>query len=313
MHTLIISRYRQQLAIALKIISFILYAVNDVLCKKLATAPMHNIAEHSIIGYQYLFATCMLVPFFLSQTKKERASSNHHTYHLLRGILCATGILLLNQSFSVMPLSYAVGFNLFNPILSLSVALFWFKEKLSTQKILALSISIIAYWLLIHANFQQPQAAISLQNCLKPSIALLCFQINTLITKRLSQKNETNINMTIYLFAMIACAMIPLEYQNPSTWSFDGMMTISIMGALTTLATLALHRAIQLVDVTFLIPFGFIKYAIIAFFGYIYFLEIPGTSHMIGIALTVITLYILQKNEKQNSTQLSPSLHKIQT
>jgi drug/metabolite transporter (DMT)-like permease len=305
---LITSQHRKKWAIALKILSFILYAWNDVLCKKLSTATALNVAEHSIIVYQYLFATCLLLPFYLSQNKTaSQLSSSNLPYHLLRGVLCATGILLLNQSFTVMPLSYAVGFNLFSPILSLSIAILWFKEQLSSQKILALSISIIAYILLIHANIKQPQVNISIQNCLKPSIALLCFQINTLITKKLTQKNETNTNMTIYLFVMITCAMIPLEYQNPSPWSFESMITIALMGAVTTLATLALHQAIQLVDVTFLIPFGFIKYAIIAFFGYICFLEIPGTSHIIGITLTVITLYILQKKETITSSPLSPS------
>lgn len=295
------SHQRNHWAIMLKIISFVLYGWNDVLCKKLTTNTALLIQPHSIVCYQYFFAACFLLPFYLLQSAVAKPRQ-HLPLHLLRAVLCATGILLLNQSFSVMPLSYAVGFNLFSPILSFSVAILWFKEKITTQKILALGISILAYLLLINANFQQPQAAMTLQNCLKPSIALLCFQLNTLVTKKLTQQRESNVNLTLYLFALITCAMLPLEAQHPLTWSPSILITIALMGALTTMATLALHQAIKLVDVTFLIPFGFVKYAIIAFLGYFYFLEIPNFTHLTGIALTVLTLVILAKNNSLPST-----------
>ena len=57
-----------------------------------------------------------------------------------------------------------------------------------------------------------------------------------------------------------------------------------------TLATLALNQAIALADLTFLLPIGFLKYSIVSFFGYVYFLEIPGVNHLVGIGLTMIVL-----------------------
>ena len=69
------------------------------------------------------------------------------------------------------------------------------------------------------------------------------------------------------------------------------------------IATFALNKAIEVAELTFLLPFGFLKYCIVATFGYLYFHEIPGYQHSIGIVFAMISLYYLHQNNKKESSE----------
>jgi len=288
---------KTQLATALKIISFIFYAWNDALCKKLTTGSIAPLATHTVIFYQYALAACIIAPFYLYQ----KDSTKHIVgipYHLLRTLLCTTGIILLNQSFTIMPLSYAVSFNLLSPLITVIWASIWFKESMSHQKIFALTLSIVAYFVLLDSS-KYSTSTLSIQSCLKPTIALLCFQANTVITKKLTQLKETNSHLTLFLFISIPLLLMPFELQGISQLSWQQSLTILHMAINGAIATLALHQAIAFAELTFLLPFGFLKYSIISFFGYLYFFETPNTYHLIGILLTISAIYHLNRAEKK--------------
>ncbi len=289
--------WKNRIATILKIISFIFYAWNDALCKKLTTDIQLPLATHSVIFYQYSIAACILVPLYFNRKEKFRAVIGLR-YHLLRAILCTCAIILLNQSFTVMPLSYAVGFNLLSPLITLAWAYLWLREPLSNKKMFALGISAIAYIILIDSSKYQSTTILSLQQCLKPTIALLCFQANTLITKQLLHLGENNTNLTLTLFLLIPTLLLPFELQYLSNLSFNQLAVIACMAINVCVATFALHQAIAMADLTFLLPFGFLKYSIVTFFGYLYFLEIPHTNHMLGIALTMSVLYYINQPDQ---------------
>lgn len=299
---------KTQLATILKIVSFIFYAWNDALCKKLTTGSDTPLTTHTVIFYQYALAACIIVPFYLSQKDNSKQIIGL-PYHFLRTLLCTIGIILLNQSFTTMPLSYAVSFNLLSPLITVIWASVWFKESMNHKKALALSISIIAYFVLLDSSKYSSATTLSIQSCLKPTIALLCFQANTVITKKLTQLKETNSNLTLFLFISIPLLLMPFEIPSLSKLSWQQTLTVLHMAINGAIATLALHQAIALAELTFLLPFGFLKYSIISFFGYLYFFEIPNSYHLIGILLTVSAIYQLNKIEKKKDTK--PKINNI--
>ena len=292
-------------ATVLKIVSFILYAWNDALSKLLTTNSQMPLSAHSVIFYQYVFAACLLIPCYGTSFRKTQKTLIYPGYHLLRAILCTLGTVMLNQSFTVMPLSYAVGFNLLSPFITIVCAYLLFQEKLSLKKAVALLISIIAYLVLLDSRHYQ-QTTISLQQCLMPTIALLCFQANTLVTKKLTQEKETNINLTLFLCIAMPLLLLPFEGMQFEKLSQEQIIILLQMAINGTLAIMALHQAIACVELTFLLPFGFLKYSIVSFFGYLYFLEVPNSIHTIGISISMLALFYLNHQAKENKSQLNP-------
>ena len=293
----ITNRLKTGYATMLKIMSLVFYAWNDALSKQLTTHTTHPISPFFVVFFQYAIAGLIILPYLVRKKRIRLNGTKAGRYHLLRALLCTIGIVILNQSFQVMPLSFAVGFNLFSPCLTILCAYLFFSEKLTQHKAIGLLMSIIAYIIILDSRHHLA-APISFQQCLMPTIAMLCFQCNTMLTKQLSQKGESNLNLTMSLFITIPLLLLPLCFGSswptiqPSQYIILTQMALNGL-----LATYALHLAIASVDLTFLLPFGFLKYSIIALFGYLYFHEIPNNAHSIGIAITLVTLIFI--NYKQ--------------
>lgn len=292
-----IGSHRNTLASILKIISFVLYAWNDALSKLLTTTSTHTLPTHTVVFYQYLFSAVLisLVYLFSSSSRQKMTGA---PYHICRILLCSCGIILLNWSFTVMPLSYAVGFNLMSPLMTIIGAYVWFRERVTYRKLLALVVSMIAYLVLLDSSRFASATPLSLQACLVPSVALLCFQINTIFTKQLCRLGESSINLTQILFIGIPLVLLPFEINHPHNLTNPQLLIIGAMALNGTLATLALNQAIALADLTFLLPIGFLKYCIVGFFGYVYFLEFPSVNHLFGISLTMIVLYWINQPDR---------------
>lgn len=302
--SLLSSRHKLLLATALKILSTLLFAWNDALSKYLTTASQHPLPASTVIFYQYTFAACALMVYYLCQS--QRTAIHHLPYHALRIVLCTCGIWMINQSFTTMPLSYVVGFNLFSPLLTILWASLWLHEPMTKHKITALALSILAYLLLLDTrSLVHSMPDLPLSHCLMPTMALLCFQANTLVTKSLFLKGESVFHLTLCLFLGIPLLLAPLEYWHYHTLDTAQACTIILMAVNGLLATLALHQAIAIADLTFLLPFGFLKYSIVAFFGYLYFLEIPATNQLFGIAMTFSVLYYLHLTQNSNTNKLA--------
>ena len=281
-------------ATCLKVISFILYAWNDALSKQLSTHATSPVAPLSIVFFQYLIAGFFLLPCFVYRLNRPIQRPTQIHLHLTRALLCAAGIVILNQSFQIMPLSYAVGFNLLSPCLTIICAYYFFHEALSKRKLIVILLSIIAYIILLDSRHDLPND-LSLQACLLPSIALLCFQANTIVTKQLARVKETTVNLTLSLFLLIPLILIPIHTTTLSwpTLSSGQLITLTQMAVNGIVAAFALHRAIASVELIFLLPFGFLKYGIISSFGFLYFSEIPSLNHSVGISITLCTLILL--------------------
>lgn len=289
-------RDRNILASCLKVMSFILYAWNDALSKQLTTQTGSAMSALDVIFHQYCITAFFLAPIVLARKSNFSQSIVAPHYHLLRVILCTIGILLLNQSFSKMPLAYATSLNLLSPFITMIFAVVVFRERLSSEKIKALLLSIATYLVLMATQHDSPEQALSVVECLKPTIALLCFQANTLITKKLTALRENNINLTVVLFMCIPVVLLPFEIQHLTVLPLHKYAVLTLMAVNGVIATLALHQSIAMADLTFLLPFGFLKYGILSFFGYLYFREIPSIHHTIGIALAVASILYLHQS-----------------
>ena len=167
---------------------------------------------HSIIFYQYLFSILILLPIYSGKVDASRIVCK--PYHFMRVLLCTVAIVLLNQSFTIMPLAYAVSFNLFSPLLTILAATFWLNEKITPKKCITFLVSVLIYCLLIDYTRQITAPAANPYDYLKPTIALLCFQANTLITKKLFQMGETNIHITLSLIIGIPIFLLPFVLQS---------------------------------------------------------------------------------------------------
>ena len=284
-----------QIAIACKLVAIILYAVNNVLSKQITTQLTTNISVETMIFYQYCFACLWLIPYGYVQESSWTIPKQWHL-HLGRMCCCCVGLILLHDAFRHMPLAQAVGFNIFSPCITLIGACVLLKEKITPTKLGVLAMSIMGYLCLLNPQSQNTTDITSWQ-LLQPSIAILCFQANTFLTKMLTSKNENHFYLNASIILSIPVCLLPymIYTTQQSQPILETFFWLFCMGSNDFFAMLALNYAIAQADVSFLLPLGFSKYTLISILGFCFFGEILTTYQVMGLILGLISVWLLQK------------------
>ena len=282
-----------QKAILCKIFAIILYALNNVLSKKMTTYSMHPLSVEATIFYQYLFACIWLVPYSI-MTKPAWNIPTRWDLHLGRIICCFCGLILLHDAFRHMPLAQAVGFNIFSPLITLLGAYVFLGEKINANKMRILCLSIGGYLLLL-----KPYNTTHTQlnwHILEPSLAILCFQINTFFTKLLTRREKNHFYLNAGIIVCLPVCLLPYMLSTPALpINTEKLVWLFCMGSNDFLAMLALNYAIAKADVSFLLPLGFAKYTLITLLGFVFFQEMLSPLQIIGLSTGLMSIWLLQK------------------
>ena len=290
------SHKEKNLAIAAKLLAITLYCGNNIISKSLTTHPEHALSVEAMLFYQYGFACLLLLPY-AHITQKAWQYPLSITHHAGRIICCCSGLIFLHDAFKHMPVAQAVGFNIFSPFITLLGSCLLLRETITWEKLIALGLSILAYLCLLQpTSSTQPLLDLSTWHVLKPSLAILCFQANTFFTKWLANQGESHFMLTASVLLCIPLCLLPdilISAQTPH--STTQVALLAWMGCNDFLAMLALNYAITKADVSFLLPLGFSKYALIAGLGYWAFHETLSLQQTLGLILGCVCVWLLQK------------------
>ena len=288
------TRKEKGLAILAKLIAIALYAGNNIISKSLTTQGPHNLSVEAMLFYQYIFAAMLLIPYAkISDTTWSAPKNTSH--HLGRIICCCCGLIFLHDAFKHMPITQAVGFNIFSPIITLIGSFWLLQERITWEKIVLLGLSMVAYLCLLQPT-SPSSSHLNTWHMLKPSLAILCFQANTFFTKWLTQAGESAFYLTASILLCIPLSLLPIMCTTMQTYPNSVQMTmLAWMGVNDFLAILALNYAIAKADVSFLLPLGFSKYTLIAALGYWAFQETLTPTQILGLFLGLLCVWLLKK------------------
>lgn len=291
-------------AVILKLLSFLLFAWNNALSKSLSAFGEITLNVYSLLLFQYALATVILTVYLGGGLVKRIGDLKYPKLHCLRGTTGLCGLVLLHTSFKKLPLLQATGFNVLGPILGVLLSTLFLKESLCRKKCAALFTGASAYILLLAPGSVALTAGLS-YDVLLPSIALLCFQANTLLTKSLSRANENQTNMLLSTLLIVTVCLLPGVVANPQLPSPYQFSVLTVMSVNLVLALLCLNYAISLTQVSLLIPLSFAKQGLNALFGWLYFMETPQVSHILGIILGISSVALISTACNQKPAKYS--------
>ena len=259
-----------------------------------AGADIDSLPVPVIQFFQNVFGTLFLLPWIL-QGRIGIFKIRYVGLHLARIIASVLGVYLWYLSLKAMPMAESIALGFTGPIVSIIAASLWLKEKISSQRLLAILLSLTGAFVISRPDlaFGENTQAIGLA-ALLPLSSAFAIALSKLLTRKLTILGETPTVLTTYLLLLMApVSLVPALYDwttpNLSHWPW-----LILLGALAAAAHLSFTKAYQLAEVTFLTPLGFSKLFINFLVGYLAFSELPREKPLwMGVATILASIVVL--------------------
>ena len=286
----------QTKAIILNILSIVFFSIMVIFIRK-ASENLHIL---EVVFFRNLLAFIVMLPL-LTSTGLAAIKMNNTKLFFMRGFFGAIGMLAGFTCLTLIPLAQATAISFSKPIFITIGATIFLGEIIKARRIAAIIIGIIGMLIIVQPGVNSLSFGIMLA-----IIAALAHSINALIVKKLTLTDSPQAIVMWMVIILIPITFVPAAtvWQWPSfeTWLY--LWGIAIVG---TLAHFSWTKSYTMAEITSLESIEFIKLPIMALFGWIIFLEIPGTWTWIGGSIIFIsTIYISRREAKAaNSLKLN--------
>ena len=286
----------QTKAIILNILSIVFFSIMVIFIRK-ASENLHIL---EVVFFRNLLAFIVMLPL-LTSTGLAAIKMNNTKLFFMRGFFGAIGMLAGFTCLTLIPLAQATAISFSKPIFITIGATIFLGEIIKARRIAAIIIGIIGMLIIVQPGVNSLSFGIMLA-----IIAALAHSINALIVKKLTLTDSPQAIVMWMVIILIPITFVPAVtvWQWPSfeTWLY--LWGIAIVG---TLAHFSWTKSYTMAEITSLESIEFIKLPIMALFGWIIFLEIPGTWTWIGGSIIFIsTIYISRREAKAaNSLKLN--------
>lgn len=216
-------------------------------------------------------------------TSKERS-----LLYLGRALCTAIGMLSWIKAITKLGMTEATIISYLSPILTSLLAVFFFKEKIRWNWLLALSLGGVGIYFAIHVG---QQYSIELYGGIFAFISAVAWSFYDIICKKQTQKEEP-IFQVFLTFALSAIIMLPFALMDWRPIYIIDSMWILILGSLAVISVIMLFMAYRLAPISHLMPHSYLRliFAIVA----MYFIlgEVPTVNAIVG-AMLIIAANIL--------------------
>jgi drug/metabolite transporter (DMT)-like permease len=284
-----------------KILACGCFALINGLVRALASSQGPGLAltplpPQMLMFFQNLFGSLILWPLLSGRIFDFKTT--YKALHALRIMTAVLGVYLWYSALQYLPIAEAVALSFLGPIFTVVAARLFLKEQFTPYKIYAVLISMLGAFLIARPDRGLFQAAKFSWAYALPLGSALLWAANTLITRKLAALGEGASRLALYLLLF----MTPMSFLScVGAWTtpeLNHWPFLMGLGALAALAHYALGRAYTIAEVGFLMPFGFSKFFLSAFIGYILFAEKPATWSLWLGTLIIFSSICLLTHEK---------------
>ena len=279
-----------------KIVSCFCFSAINICIRYLATGMQGKIVPlsvHVIYFFQYLCASCLILPFIGMSVLKlqSRQGLKLHSYRIVASVV---GTICLYFSFRNMPVVQVLALAFIGPAFTVVLASVFLKERITIIKTLAILASVVGALLILQPNYNADNSLMSFSASLLPFVSTLAFVIAKITTRQLINQGETAENLTAYLFLLT----LPITgFFALSTWQMptgQHFLCLLCLGGITAVAFFAFNQAYKYAEVTFLMPFGAVKFFTSIMLSIILFDEYPkNIASWFGIGIIAFGVMLL--------------------
>jgi drug/metabolite transporter (DMT)-like permease len=261
----------QNRAILLMIAAIFCFSVMDATVKALAP----NVGVLPALWARY--AGQMLLVFLLVLPRlKTVVRTKYPGLQFFRSLLLMSATACFFTGLSLIPLSDAAALMSTNPVLITLGAAVFLGEKLGLRRIAGIVAAMIGALIIIRPGSDVFSAA-----ALFPLGAAVCYSAYALLTRRVGADEDvwTSLFYTGFVGTVLLSLLVPFQWQTPSATDVALMVTVAIAG---TTGQLALIQAFTKGEAAMLAPYSYTGLAFAAFWGVVFFSEIPDFWTIVG-------------------------------
>lgn len=287
---------------ALAIISAgVLFACVNTLIPKLTSVSPIDAGVIALV--QYMVAFLFLMPSMINVGFFQSLKTKHFGEHCFRVFLSAIGIQCWTMALAhPIPIWQGIALLMTSPLFVTIGSGLLLKEKVDKKRWFATLLGFIGAMIILEPWSENFEWIVLL-----PVAAAFFWAGYSLMVKRLS-KEDSPTTMVAYLFILITPfnLLIALTNLSPSGFSlpsFSDFGWLILLGFFTALAQLAVAKAYNLADASYIQPFDFIKLPLNVLAGWLVFSWVPPGKLWLGAAIIIgATLYITHAENKQANT-----------
>lgn len=278
----------QNRAILLMIAAIFCFSVMDATVKALAP----NVGVLPALWARY--AGQMLLVFLLVLPRlKTVVRTKYPGLQFFRSLLLMSATACFFTGLSLIPLSDAAALMSTNPMLITLGAAIFLGEKLGVRRIGGIVAAMIGALIIIRPGTDVFSAA-----ALFPLGAAVCYSAYALLTRRVGADEDvwTSLFYTGFVGTVLLSLLVPFQWQTPSAADVGLMVIVAIAG---TTGQLALIQAFTKGEAAMLAPYSYTGLAFAAFWGVIFFSEIPDLWTVVGsLVIAAAGLYVWHRETR---------------
>ena len=218
----------------------------------------------------------------------------HPKLQIFRGFIGSGGLLCFFYGLSIVTLAEAVTLGFTVPIFATLLAIIFFGEKVGRWRWFAILTGLVGVFIVV-----RPDLEIGLGPILV-LIASLSWAISVLIAKKLTHF-DSDISIAFWQTVgnvPLALAMSIYVWETPTQNQLIILLLIAIFG---TIAQTSLNAALRRGEVSFLLPFDYLRLLWSILIGYFMFKDFPGHGLFIGGTLIVFATSLMAYRESRKS------------
>ncbi len=180
-----------------------------------------------------------------------------------------------------MPLTSAAALMSVNPVLITLGAALFLGETLGMRRVTGIAVAMVGAMIVI-----RPGSDVFSLTALLPLAAAACYSGYALLTRRVGSDEDvwTSLFYTGLVGTVFLSLAVPFQWQSPD---IPGLMLMILIALAGTLGQLALIRAFSQGEAAMLAPYSYSGLAFAAFWGFVFFAEIPDFWTVFGSVVIV--------------------------
>lgn len=283
-------------AIAIITAGVLFACVNTLIPKLSSVSPI----DPSVIALvQYLVAFIFLLPSMMNVGFTQSLKTKHFGQHCFRVFLSAIGIQCWTMALAYpIPIWQGIALLMTSPLFVTIGSGLLLKEKVDKKRWVATFLGFVGAMIIL-----APWSDTFEWVALLPIVAAFFWAGYSLMVKKLASEDSPT-TMVAYLFLLITpfnllIAMTNLSPTGFSLPSFGDFGWLILLGFITALAQLAVAKAYQLADASYIQPFDFIKLPLNVLAGWLVFSWVPPGKLWLGAAIIIgSVMYITHAETK---------------
>ncbi|QGM80563.1 DMT family transporter [Otariodibacter oris] len=275
----------------------VLFAGVNTLIPKLTSVSSIDASVVALV--QYLAAFLFLMPSMVNAGFFQSLKTQHFGLHCIRVFLSAIGIQCWTMALAhPIPIWQGIALLMTSPLFVTIGSGLILKEKVDKKRWIATFLGFVGAMIILEPWSEEFDWIVLL-----PVAAAFFWAGYSLMVKKLSS-DDSPTTMVAYLFILITpfnllIAMTNLSPTGFSMPSFSDFGFLILLGFLTALAQLAVAKAYNLADASYIQPFDFIKLPLNVLAGWLVFNWVPPGKLWLGAAIIIgATMYITHAETK---------------